>query len=80
MKRIIQVTLLLLALLPAALANAATGGLIIEGTKLVGVEGGSSFSGTLVIPEGITTIGASAFYWHSGIKAVIMPNSVTVFP
>ena len=78
MKKILQATLLLLALLPAASANAATGDLIIEGTKVVGIENGREFYGTVVIPDGITTIGGSAFYWYSGIKAVVMPNSLTV--
>ena len=78
MKKLIQATLLLLALLPAALANAATGDLIIEGTKVVGMIDGDHFYGTVVIPDGVTTIGGSAFYWCSGIKSVIMPNSVTV--
>ena len=78
MKKLFQTTLLLLALLSAASATAETGDLIIEGTKVVGIENGNEFYGTVVIPDGITTIGGSAFYWYSGIKAVIMPNSVTV--
>ena len=78
MKKLFQTTLLLLALLSAASATAETGDLIIEGTKVVGIENGNEFYGTVVIPDGITTIGGSAFYWYSGIKAVVMPNSVTV--
>lgn len=77
MKKFFHTTLVLLALLPAASANAATGDLIIEGTKVVGIENGREFYGTVVIPDGVTTIGGSAFYWCSGIKSVIMPNSVT---
>ncbi len=68
----------LMVLLSAAAAYADTGDLIIEGTEVVGIENGREFSGTVIIPDGITSIGISAFYWCPGIKAVIMPNSVTV--
>ena len=31
---------------------------------------------TLVIPEGVTEIGAEAFYWHTGVEEIYLPSTL----
>ena len=33
--------------------------------------------GDVVIPEGVTEIGASAFYWFKNLQSVVIPEGVT---
>lgn len=45
-----------------------------DGSRLVGYTGAG---GTITIPDGVTTIGASALSNNTNITQVVMPNSVT---
>ena len=47
---------------------------IIEGTTLNRYAGNG---GTVVIPEGVTTIGDCAFYGCTSLMKVVIPDSVT---
>ena len=38
---------------------------------------GAPVSGDLIIPEGISSIGACAFYYNEGITSIVIPDSVT---
>ena len=47
-----------------------------EGTTLVQFPGGNTNT-SFVVPDGVTSIGASAFYGRTGLKNITIPSSVT---
>ena len=54
--------------------------IIIENGELVSVSPNISGVGTLVIPEGVNTIGPKAFYGCKNLTSVILPESITEIP
>lgn len=52
-------------------------GVLYNKDKTVLIQGNSSVSGTYVIPDGVTTIGAYMFSDCTGLNGVVIPESVT---